>query len=182
MKKICILALLPILFSCASNQAYRGEKLLQPMLLPEEGWSVYSNKEGNVGEMVWLKNDGKEQMETVVYLGQKGRDTRQEKELDDKVGSELCKSFESSIISDNSTNGYSSLTWKSSCKLSEEQTIVVLHKAISGDDSFYHLRRIWKSGFSQELVQPWVNYFDKVYICDTRYKDKICPEDVVEAA
>jgi hypothetical protein len=56
----------------------------------------------------------------------------------------------------------------SSCKTESAVEINVLHKALSGDDSFYHLSRTWTSDYTAEQLAIWSDYFATVLVCDTR--------------
>lgn len=146
------------------------------MPLPEGTWTAYENQDGNVYQRMWSKNDNKDQLKTDVFRNTKSRNVAREKEIDDKVGLEKCKKFTSSEIDKDNTSKYNSLTWLSSCETESGIEINVLHKALSGDDSFYHLRRIWKSGYTDEQLATWSDYLATVLVCDTRVGSlEACP-------
>jgi len=157
------------LAACASNQGlFSGENLLQPMPLPEDSWVPYENQDGSLYQQMWSKNDHNDQLKTDVFHRTPNRSVEREKLIDDKVGKEKCSKFESSSFELMNQTKYESLTWFSSCKTSAGIEISVLHKAISGSDSFYHLRRIWKLKPSQDQITLWREYFSTVQVCDTR--------------
>jgi hypothetical protein len=177
LKKVFIVLVLLISGCKSTSEFYTGENLLQPMPLPEDSWTAYEKQEGNVYSRIWSKNDDKDQMKTDVFRNTKSRDIGREKEIDDKVGSEKCDNFSSSEINKDKESKYNSLTWFSSCKTKSGIEISVLHKAISGNDSFYHLRRIWKAGYSKDALATWTNYFATVAVCDTRTdSSESCPD------
>ena len=152
----------------STSELYSGENLLQPMPLPEDSWTAYEKQDGNVYQRMWSKNDNKDQMKTDVFRNTRSGDVVKEKEIDDTVGLGKCHNFTSSEINKDNTSKYNSLTWLSTCKTESGIEINVLHKALSGDDSFYHLRRTWSSGYTKEQLAQWIDYFATILVCDTR--------------
>lgn len=176
--KISIIILSTALISgCATNQGFfKGENLIQPMPLPEESWVAYEKQDGHVYQRMWSKNDHNDQLKADIYRETPNRSVDKEKEIDDKVGKKKCDSFTSDDSRVVIENSYESLTWLSSCQIGDKE-IAVLHKAVSGTDSFYHLRRIWKSGLDDKILSVWEQYFSTVLVCDTRASgDNHCPE------
>ncbi|HEB27024.1 MAG TPA: hypothetical protein ENI05_04510 [Porticoccus sp.] len=162
--------------SATSNDLFSGENLIQPMPLPEDSWVAYEKQDGSVYTRMWAKNDRKDQLMTSIFRRTPNRSVIDEKSIDDESGKEKCKSFNASESSSVIEHGYSSLTWRSSCSTGNGSSIVVLHKAISGRDSFYHIRRIWNSGYTQEQMELWKKYFLTIYTCDTRSTESnSCP-------
>ena len=176
---IPVIALLA-LSGCASTQndgLFTGENLMQPMPLPEEAWVAYQKQQNGIYQRLWSKNDNRDQLKTDVFYQTPNRGVEQEKLVDDKVGHDKCASFESSDAEVIHQNSYPSLTWLSICQTVNGVEIAVLHKAISGRDSFYHLRRIWKQTPSKEQMATWQAYFSTIQLCDTRSRgDNRCPD------
>lgn len=178
MRITILTALAFVMASCATSTIfYSGENLFQKMPLPEDSWVAYEKQDGNVYHRFWVKNDGNDQMMTDVFRGTKLRSVEREKSVDDKVGNEKCQKFESSNVLKENEAGYNSLTWVSSCETKGGMTIGALHKAISGNDSFYHLRRIWNAGYGEEQLTVWKAYFKTIHVCDTRSSgSNRCPD------
>jgi len=179
--RITAVALIMLVFSgCSSiakNEFYSGENLLQPMPLPEEAWQAYSKKDGSSSIMKWSKNNSKDEVITHIYTGSGYRDVERDKSLDDQIGQRNCVEFSTSKSEVIKEFGYNTLIWTSNCRIKSGISIAVLHKVISGKDSFYHLRRIWKSDYSEASLQQWKDYFMTVHVCDTGASDvSACPE------
>ena len=74
-------------------------------------------------------------------------------------------------------NGYQSLFWETTCILNGTP-IQVLQLAISGNDSLYHIRKLWQFKVSDSDYSDWKEQMIQISVCDTRKKHKMkhpCP-------
>ena len=177
--RISVLVTLLLLISGCATQTgfFSGENLLQPMPIPEESWEVYEKKEGNIYTRFWSKNNRSDELQTNVLFGLTSLGVIKNKSIDDEIGQKNCASFESTDADIKIENTYETLTWFSQCTLTSGTKISILHKAITGNDSSYRLRRTWKTEVSQDQLQLWKDYFATVKACDTRSQgENKCPD------
>lgn len=172
------LVILLFISGCATQTGfYSGENLLQPMPVPEDSWEIYQKNEGKIHTMLWSKNNRDDELKTDMLFGMTSLGVLENKSIDDEVGQEKCAAFESTDADIKIENTYETLTWFSQCTLTSGIKISVLHKAITGNDSSYRLRRTWKTEVSQDQLQMWKDYFETVKACDTRSQgENKCPD------
>jgi len=178
MRNKCVVLVAAVLsvIGTAHGELFPGENLLQLMPMPQEPWTAYEKSENRVYQRLWVRNKNQDQVQTHVFQGDRHRSIKREHELEITVGNRNCASFDSRGEVEKAENGYPSLTWITSCVTPRGTNIVVLHKAISGNDSFYHLRRIWRGSLTDDDLTAWMKYFATVYACDTRSEDQACPD------
>lgn len=171
-----------ILASCASTQEwYEGENLVQPLPIPGAGWQVKRlvNDQAKMEMVRWSKTtgSGSELLQVVVAHGQRNTNVEIAREDLDRQGRSHCSTYSTDLQDKARENGYNTITWKTSCKLRGDNTeVVILHKAISGEDSFYEVQKIWRGRFSGESLREWSDHLKRVKLCNTRGSQHPCPE------
>ena len=174
MKKLLLLLLL-LHSVLAQAEWFNGENLLQPTPIPGKDWETRQQRNNDFYQHTWHRDDGKDVLQTNIFYHTPYRDVFTEKNLDSDIGKKNCRDF---IIEDEkagSENGYPTLNWRSKCTMDDQSVITVLHKAISGNSSFYHLKRVWLKDYDDDEMDLWQTYFSAVSICDTRYQEHACP-------
>ncbi len=180
--KILVLVLVIILAACSSTSnksEFKAENLIQKFPLPEGDWDVYQREpEGtNMLETRWVSKTSDDLAQTFVMYNTPNGDPQRTMDSDHKVGKKNCDIlFQSDLVSNEVQNGYPQLTWQSECKSSNGYYSKTIHKTISGNDSQYAFKRIFKSKPSDESWQLWLSYASSIEVCDSRSNQHPCPE------
>jgi len=160
---------------------HEGENLLQPVPIPGEDWKLkrLTNDQAKMEMARWNKSsgNGSETLQVIIAHEQRNGNVEILQGDEDEAGKEHCSSFSSDILDKTSENNYKTITWKTKCKLRGENTeVVILHKAISGEDSLYNIQKIWRDSFTDESSRTWVDYVKRIKLCNTKETQHPCPE------
>ncbi|HLQ27414.1 MAG TPA: hypothetical protein VK138_16240 [Acidiferrobacterales bacterium] len=160
---------------------HEGENLLQPLPIPGEDWKLkrMTNDKAKMEMARWSKSsgNGSETLQVIIAHDQHNGNVEILQEDEDEEGKGFCSSFSSDILDKGSENTYKTITWKTKCKLrAENSEVVILHKAISGEDSLYNIQKIWRDSFTEENSRIWVDYVKRIKLCNTRGTQHPCPE------
>jgi hypothetical protein len=154
------------------------ERLQQPMPLPEGEWTVTQsnpNDMNNVTEMRWQAVDSENYVQSFVFEQQPNSDLMKTKTIDDQQGQRNCDElFDSQILSKEPVNGYPALVWVSECKSKSGAYSKILHKSIAGKESLYVFNKVWRSLPLQTEWDLWLDYTNKIHICDINSKSQSC--------
>lgn len=164
------------LAGCAApnNGLYNGENLLLPIEKIPENWQKSVNPDDKA---MLLENPDKgfaDSLHVRVMRNFKD-DLSSFQSLLDAPGRKSCKDFASTNIPNKITH-YPALTWDTSCETASGSNAAMKHLIIKGNDSFYHLQKIWKYQPTAEEQALWQEIFDGVTVCDTRSTSNPCPE------
>jgi hypothetical protein len=170
------------LASCASTQGWHeGENLIQPLPLPGEAWQFKRlvNDRAKMGMGRWSKNseNGSETLQVITAYGQRNGDVEALQSYTDEEGKGNCSSFSSEVLDNARENNYQTITWRTKCKLrGENAELIILQKAISGEDSLYNIQKMWRDSFTEESSKLWTGYVKRIKLCNTRGTQHPCPE------
>ena len=161
-----------------SAQLEVGENLLTnfgPEFSDYDNYQPFSMKEHNTYFQLWKSKTRGFSDHYAINIGLlEGKTLKGFKASQDEPADRTCKTHTSSKAKEFLINGYKAITWNSKCVL-DELTITSLQLAISGDDNFYHLRKLWKIPVTNEKVIEWENLLSSTSVCNTTDDKHICP-------
>ncbi|MGF1736849.1 hypothetical protein [Photobacterium satsumensis] len=180
MKRIIPVLIVTALAGCKavttmnSDGWYHGENLLTEPPLNSEEYTTHYKELPGLKSHLWLKSsDDKESTYVVNIIS--GKESAKKLRFNvDAPGVNTCETFLSTLITDRDRNGYTSLLWKTDCGL-ESMSIKSIQLVIVGEDSTYHIRKLWKGGVSDDAFNDWHEHLDKISLCDTRSSEHVCP-------
>lgn len=157
-----------------------NENLLAPL---PAGYKVdFQERKGNVAisEMVPSGQSVQNWTEMVtvqIFFGMKSTPQQFRAQLE-KRWAEACPDNRFGEIDKDVQNGYPTLIWLQACALNKAtgKPEVTWFKALQGNDSFYLVQKASKFMPSQEQVTPWMQYFQRVTVCDSRIAARACPK------
>jgi hypothetical protein len=160
-----------------SNELFKGENLLVEPPSTEIYKAYYKEKNG-LKSTTWASIEliTKDTF-TVNILSGSYSDLNRFRNIQDKPGKKACSKFDSKDIDKFDRNGYQSLFWETTCILNGTP-IQALQLAISGNDSLYHIRKLWQFQVSDSDYSDWKEQMIQISVCDTRKKRKMkhpCP-------
>ena len=164
----------------SASEFSRGENLISSFT-PQHpmfgNYQLYEKSDASSRSYLWKsKTFGNEDTYKLdIKLGLRSADLSQLQSILNKPGIENCKDFSSTNLDDRESNGYSHLTWETTCD-NGNKTIYVLHKAIAGSDSLYLARKFWYRNVGVSTIKDWKKLFGEMYLCDTREGNHPCPE------
>jgi hypothetical protein len=154
------------------------ERLQQPMPLPEGKWTVtqsHPNDMDNVTEVRWQSVNSEDYVQSFVFEQQPDSNLLKTKTIDDQQGQRNCDElFDSQILSQEPVNGYPALVWVSECKSKSGAYSKILHKSLAGKESLYVFNKVWRSLPLQTEWDLWLDYANKIHLCDTKSKSQPC--------
>jgi len=114
----------------------------------------------------------------VFYGSASQRNPQQFMQFSDAAWKKTCQKTEIRQISHGSENGYPAALWLQTCQLNPitQKPEITLFKAIQGNDSFYVVQKAWKSTPGNDEFSTWLEYMQHVTVCDSRLKERACPE------
>lgn len=179
-----IACLLILAFPFAAQAQFKDENLLQK--LPAGYKIAMQTRQGNAAttQMVPEGESIKGWSETIavnVFLGERNATVEQFQKFSVMRWLNGCPGGvgESDVkpVAKGDDNGYPFAIWSLSCKRSPESgpSEFAWFKAIKGNDSFYVIQKSFRSEPSPELAAHWIQYLDKLSVCDTRLPDRVCP-------
>lgn len=179
-KKHLLICLLPILANCSSvvhqPKVYTGENLITPYSGFLAGWTVYIDNKDGYHSRMWqhpLKEFTDSYMVSVTRKTQYG--PQHYRKIVDKPGTLSCDTFQSITLPIESSRNYPTQYWETSCKNKNGSKSKILHRMLQGNDSFYHIQKIWQNEYNELDINLWKERFEQVYICDTRDLLPSCP-------
>lgn len=169
------LALLVLSAPGIASRLPRGENLITPFVPDASEWNLYRDP-SDASTMLW-KRKANDLDQYAVSIYRKAKiEVDEFRQIQDEAGGETCAAFQSTLVEQGPVNGYPRLVWTSTCKRKDDGTSVIVHMAIKGRDSFYHVLKMWRSDVPSSEVTLWEQRLKEVLVCDTRKKDHPCPE------
>lgn len=178
MKYSFVFVLLMVSFYATSDNFHKGENLITPYELDEDKWEVLKRVKGSFKSMMW-RSKAKGMADTYIVNIQGGNNSSltEVKRIQDAPGEKACENFESIELAMLPNQYYDSTVWRTICTNGPNFKAQILHAAIKGKDSIYHVQKIWRGEVADNEMKKWVSAFNKIYVCDTRDKNKACPKD-----
>jgi hypothetical protein len=179
MKKITLCVILFHLFIIPLARAdwFPGENLLTPFIPSTDEWEALEKKEDGFYARLWQrKGAGFSDSYSVSVI--RGREDKlyEFRKIQDAPGKKGCETFESEILNESPTNGYSRLMWRTRCGGKGGFVASTLQVAIQGHDSLYHVSKIWRADVSAQEMALWRERLSSISVCDTREPKSPCPE------
>lgn len=179
-KRLFVLLLCFWLAACAKpqTQRYEGENLVLPYAKELKSWQLFSKDENGVRASMWQK-PGEKWVDTYAVTVQfnKTVDMQAQRELMDKPGKENCSKFSSTVLTHPYAGYFPTLYWETACQINGQPGARLIHLMIQGNTSFYHIQKVWKSGYQQEDLKTWRARFEKTFVCDTLSNQAPCPQE-----
>jgi hypothetical protein len=178
MKRSALLLLFLPLFALSPVRAawIPGENLLTPVP-PSKDWEVSEKKEGDFRSRLWQKKgEGIKDSYIVSIISGFNKKLPEFRDEQDNPGKKNCETFDSEVLDDSETNGYSRLMWRTRCGGKSGFTASILQVAIQGHDSFYHVQKIWRGEVPEKEMAFWREQLSSTSVCDTRGPKNPCPE------
>lgn len=177
MSRFYVLLAISILAAFPALGWHRGENLLTTFVPSANEWIAYEMTEGNFESGLWKKKGAEDtDWYSVSLIRKHKQEVAAFRAIQDAPGRESCDRFESQTLDETLTNGYPRLMWRTLCEDDEGYTASILHVAIQGRDSFYHVQRIWRSEVPDGDLAEWQALLQSTDLCDTRRKKQKCPE------
>jgi len=176
-----LFALLALLSFCLSASEFtRGENLISgfaPAHPYYEKYQLYAKSDPKIRSNLWVsKKPGElDTFKIDIVLGDRSADLEELQRSLDMPGEASCTTFHSKNISSDKENGYPQLTWETTCD-KDDKSIYIIHKAISGKDNMYLVRKFWYQEVALDAVTPWITTISEFMVCDTRKERHPCPE------
>lgn len=176
--------LLILTFPFASQAQIKNENLLQNV---PPGYKIASQvRQGNAAITQMIPDgeslqDWNEILAINVFLGEKNATVEQFQDFHLKRWLNGCPEraavSDVKLVAKGTDNGYPYAIWVASCKRSSisDPSEFAWIKAIKGNDSFYVIQKSFRSEPSPKQVAHWVQYLEKLAVCDTRLPDRACP-------
>ena len=176
-----LVGLLLLTTSIASASGFpRGENFISsftPHHPTYSDYQPYEKSDASSRSYLWVSNKfgNEDTYKLDIKLGLRSADLSKLQTTLNKPGIEKCKDFTSTDLDNSGSNGYSQLTWETTCGNGDKK-IYVLHKAISGKDSLYLARKFWYRNVATSTVNEWKKLLEEMYLCDTRKENHPCPD------
>ncbi len=179
--------LLAMLFMGITGNAFAAKQLKYENLLIKnpKGYKIgFSKKSGRmaIAEMIpkGEKIESWSQMLTtqIFFGGIGGRSPKDFYQLLFRGWSRVCPASTKSFIKSGKQNGYRYAMWMYTCDKNPKtrRPENTMFKAMEGNDSFYVVQKSWKYKPSKQDKKKWLDYLAKVRLCDSRIKDRACPQ------
>ena len=97
-------------------------------------------------------------------------------EIVDKPGRESCDSFQRVPLERSEQDGLPSVFWRTECYKGDVLEAQIIQLVIAGNDSLYHVQKIWRGRVSSTDRDEWIARLATVYVCDTRPGKRACPK------
>ena len=162
--------------SSNASEWYVGENLITPYSQLYSSWIPHVKPGENERSKMW-QHPEKGFSDSFVVTIRNGYqvDLKEFRNIQDAPGHSSCKPFTSVILKTPRINDFDSLLWVTNCKTTNNKQASIVHMAIQGKDSFYHIQKIWKYKANGKEMKKWWDQISMTYICDTRDPKKLCP-------
>lgn len=179
MRSTSLISLVLVLTAAPAGGAswHRGENLLTTFVPSPEEWVAFERSEGDLYTTLWRRKGAEESDTFAVTVIEKFKhDLADFREAQDAPGKLRCERFDSEILEDAPVNGFPRLMWRTLCERDDGFTASILHVAIQGRDSFYHVQKMWRVEVTETELSTWEDRLRSASVCDTRRKGPPCPE------
>lgn len=179
-KKGLILLLAVTLASCATiehqTKVYQGENLITPYSGYLAGWEVSINNEAFIETRMWQHPTlGFADSYIINVSSYNKKPLSYYRNIIDEPGHKACSKFNSHILSFEENEQVLSLFWETKCVNKNQSSSKILHLLMQGDESLYHIQKVWQGNVTTNKVKEWEKRIRKTYLCDTRKKSMPCP-------
>ncbi|MCL1092048.1 hypothetical protein L2744_21095 [Shewanella profunda] len=176
MKHILFLVIVILSFSAFSDEFNKGENLITPYEMDSDKWDILQKADGSFRSIIWRSKEKGMADAYVVRVHEGNKSTLNKvRETLDAPGQKKCQSFKSIDLEPIPNKNYESLMWRTECTNGTNFKAQTLQLTIKGNDSNYLIQKIWRGEVSDDEIYNWLETLKKVYVCDTREKDKQCP-------
>jgi ABC-type iron transport system FetAB ATPase subunit len=175
MKYLLLITLLTLSLSALADEFYKGENLITPHEMDADKWEVLQKVEGSFRSMMWRSIE-KGMADTYIVNIQGGNKSAlaEVREIQDAPGLKSCESFDSIDLDPILSTNFESMMWRTVCSNGPDFKAQILQLAIKGNDSIYHIQKIWRGELAEDEIDKWVTTFENIYVCDTREENKQC--------
>jgi len=161
-----------------AGEPYNGENLITPYEQDNSKWTLIRQAGKDFKSVLWRsKLKGMADAYIINIQDSNISSLKHTRETQDEPGRRNCASFQSIDLEAPQNKKHESVMWRTTCTKEKDFKAQILHLAIKGKDSIYHLQKIWVGKTPDKKLQKWTNMFKEVYVCDTRTKEKQCPSD-----
>ena len=159
-----------------ADEWYDGENLITPYSKLYKDWIPYVKSGENERSKMWQHPEkGFSDSYVVTIRNAFQMDLKEYRSIQDAPGRSKCKPFTSVVLKSPKINGFESMLWATNCKTANNKQSSMVHMAIQGKDSFYHIQKIWKYKTDGKVMKKWWDQIALAYLCDTRDPKKPCP-------
>lgn len=168
------------IFGCANvehkPQVFQGENLITPYSGFLAGWKVFVENKAHYHSRMWQHPKlGFKNTYVVSVTPAEKISLAHFRRIIDKPGIDSCVKFTSTTINSNASTEHPTEIWQTDCLRKDENNAKILHLLIMGNESLYHVQKIWQVEYTSNEVNTWVDRFKQIYICDTRSQKSMCP-------
>ena len=169
------------MFGCANvkhqPQLFQGENLITPYSGFLAGWEVFVENKAHYHSRMWQHPElGFKDSYVVSVTPREQNNLLHFRKVIDKPGVDSCVKFTSTTMTSNLAAEYPSELWQTDCLRKDTSNAKILHLLIRGNDSLYHIQKIWQGSFESTAEDAWIKRFNEIYVCDTRSQKSPCPE------
>jgi len=181
---------LSTLMSCANViehkvSDFEGENLITPYSGFLVGWQLSVKNFENYHSSVWQHPTRGFNDAYVISVTLPDKEISYYRQVIDKPGYDSCVDFSTvtiqhsiayTLLNESSDyNHYPRELWQTHCTKKDGSEAKILHLILQGQDSFYHMQKIWQDSFRTEEINAWQQHFKQTYLCDTRKPGMVCP-------
>jgi len=155
---------------------FEGENLITPYSGFLAGWHMSVENKENYHTRMWQHpiHGFKDAYVISVTLPIKKK-LAYFREVIDQPGYDACSAFSTLTLYSSTNNPYPSEIWQTSCEKKNGSEAKILHLILQGNDSFYHIQKIWQGDIETKEINDWQKRFKQIYLCDSRSAIAICP-------
>lgn len=158
-------------------QVFQGENLITPYSGFLSGWQVHVDNKEHYHSRMWQHPElGFKNAYVVSVTPREKTKLSHFKTIIDKPGFDSCEKFTSTVINYHAKTDYLHEFWQTACLRKDQVHAKILHLLIQGNDSLYHIQKIWQGNVNSAELEAWRTRFKQIYICDTRSQKSLCPE------
>ncbi|UUO22224.1 hypothetical protein FGD67_02670 [Colwellia sp. M166] len=157
--------------------ALKGENLIAPHAKLLAGWHITIENKENYHTSIWQHpTDGLKDAYMVSVTLPAQKDIRYFRQVIDQPGYSSCIKFTTLTVLSSPSSVYPSEIWQTHCQKKNGNEAKILHLMLQGQDSFYHIQKIWQDSFNAQEIIAWQNRFKGMYLCDSRVATSTCPK------
>lgn len=169
------------IFGCANvkhkPQLFQGENLITPYSGFLAGWKVSVENKKHYHSRMWQHPElGFKSSYVVSVTPREKIDVLHFRKIIDEPGNDSCLNFTSKTINLTAKPNYPQTLWQTQCLRKDNSEARILHLLIQGNDSLYHIQKIWQGEHPPEDISLWQNRFQQIYVCNTRSLKAHCPQ------
>lgn len=169
------------LFGCSSiehkTQIFNGENLITPYSGFLAGWKVSVENKEHYHSRMWQHPElGFKSSYVVSVTPREKIDVLHFRKIIDEPGNDSCLNFTSKTLNLTAKPNYPQTLWQTQCLRKDNSEARILHLLIQGNESLYHIQKIWQGEHPLAEISLWQKRFQQIYVCDTRSLKDNCPQ------